>query len=148
MFASKIMNTSKVIYLGELRTNAQHLQSQNTIVTDAPIDNQGKGEAFSPTDLAATSLASCMLTVIGIYAQANGIEMKGSEATVKKIMSSDAPRRIVQIDVFVNIITEHPLDEKHRTIFERTAHTCPVAKSLHPDIFQNIKLSFKSVSEA
>jgi uncharacterized OsmC-like protein len=148
MFASKIMNTSKVIYLGELRTNAQHLQSQNTIVTDAPVDNQGKGEAFSPTDLAATSLASCMLTVIGIYAQSNGIQMKGSEATVKKIMSTDAPRRIVQIDVFVNIITEHPLDEKHRTIFERTAHTCPVAKSLHPDIFQNIKLNFSSVSEA
>jgi uncharacterized OsmC-like protein len=148
MFASKIMNTSKVIYLGELRTNAQHLQSQNTIVTDAPVDNQGKGEAFSPTDLAATSLASCMLTVIGIYAQSNGIQMKGSEAIVKKIMSTDAPRRIVQIDVFVNIITEHPLDEKHRTIFERTAHTCPVAKSLHPDIFQNIKLNFSSVSEA
>ena len=136
MFASKIMNTSKVIYLGELRTNAQHLQSQNTIVTDAPVDNQGKGEAFSPTDLAATSLASCMLTVIGIYAQANGIEMKNSEATVKKIMSTDAPRRIVQIDVNVSILTEHPLDEKHQTIFERTAHTCPVAKSLHPDIFQ------------
>jgi uncharacterized OsmC-like protein len=89
-----------------------------------------------------------MLTVIGIYAQSNGIQMKGSEAIVKKIMSTDAPRRIVQIDVFVNIITEHPLDEKHRTIFERTAHTCPVAKSLHPDIFQNIKLNFSSVSEA
>lgn len=141
------MNTSKVIYLGELRTNAQHLQSQNTIVTDAPIDNHGRGEAFSPTDLAATSLASCMLTVIGIYAQANGIEMAGSEATVKKIMSSDTPRRIVQIDVFVSIKTNVPLDEKHRLIFERTAHTCPVAKSLHPDIVQNIKLSFSSISE-
>ena len=88
------MATSKIIYSGELRTNAVHVSSSNSIVTDAPIDNFGKGEAFSPTDLAATSLASCMLTVLGIYAQNNGINMIGSNAEVTKIMGSEGPRSI------------------------------------------------------
>ena len=97
------MATSKIVYSGELRTNAVHLSSTNSIVTDAPIDNYGKGEAFSPTDLAATSLASCMLTVLGIYAQNNKIDMIGSNAEVTKIMSTEAPRRIIGVDVILEI---------------------------------------------
>ncbi len=137
------MKTSKIIYLGELRTTATHLASNNSILTDAPIDNHGKGEAFSPTDLAATSLASCLLTVIGIYAENNQIDMTNSNAEVKKIMSQEGLRRIVQIDVDVEIVTKSLLDDKQKTIFERIAKTCPVSQSLHPDIIQNIELTFK-----
>lgn len=136
------MATSKVIYSGELRTNAIHLSSNNQIVTDAPIDNHGKGEAFSPTDLAATSLASCMLTVLGIYAQNNGINMVGSNAEVTKIMSTEGPRRIIGIDVLLEIKTTESMDEKQRTILERVAKTCPVSLSLHPDLIQNITVNF------
>lgn len=136
------MKTSNILYLGELRTNATHLDSKNTIITDAPLDNHGKGEAFSPTDLAATSLAACLLTVVGIYAQNNGIDMRKSNATVQKIMSGDAPRRIVQINVDVNFITSVALDVKDQIIFERIAKTCPVSQSLHPDIVQNMVFTF------
>lgn len=139
------MATSNIIYLNELRTNATHLGSGNTIVTDAPKDNHGKGEAFSPTDLTATSLGACMLTVMGIYAQNNGIDMGQSRAEVTKIMSSDTPRRIVGIDVNVTFYTKEPLTEKLQTIFRNIADTCPVAKSLHPDIVQNIVLDFKTL---
>ncbi len=136
------MKTSNILYLGELRTNATHLDSKNTIITDAPLDNHGKGEAFSPTDLAATSLAACLLTVVGIYAQNNGVDMRKSNATVQKIMSGDAPRRIVQINVDVNFITSVALDVKDQIIFERIAKTCPVSQSLHPDIVQNMVFTF------
>lgn len=136
------MKTSNILYLGELRTNATHLASKNTIITDAPLDNHGKGEAFSPTDLAATSLAACLLTVVGIYAQNNGIDMRKSHASVQKIMSGDAPRRIVQINVDVNFITSVALDVKDQIIFERIAKTCPVSQSLHPDIVQNMVFTF------
>jgi putative redox protein len=136
------MATSKIVYSGELRTNAVHISSTNSIVTDAPTDNFGKGEAFSPTDLAATSLASCMLTVLGIYAQNNGIDMIGSNAEVTKIMSSDGPRKIAGIDVMLEIKTKDLLDEKQKTILERVAKTCPVSLSLHPDLKQNIQISF------
>lgn len=136
------MSTSKVIYLGELRASAEHIASGNRIVTDAPVDNHGKGEAFSPTDLAATSLASCMITVLGIHAQSHGIDMKGTEAEVTKIMSKEGPRRIVGIDVDLTIRTTEPMDEKQRVILERVARTCPVSLSLHQDVQQNIKISF------
>jgi uncharacterized OsmC-like protein len=136
------MATSKIVYSGELRTNAVHISSTNSIVTDAPTDNFGKGEAFSPTDLAATSLASCMLTVLGIYAQNNGINMIGSNAEVTKIMSSDGPRKIAGIDVMLEIKTKDLLDEKQKTILERVAKTCPVSLSLHPDLKQKIQISF------
>ena len=136
------MATSKIIYSGELRTNAVHTSSNNSIVTDAPVDNFGKGEAFSPTDLAATSLASCMLTVLGIYAQNNGIDMIGSNAEVTKIMSSEGPRRIAEIDVILEIKTKEVLDDKQKVILERVAKTCPVSLSLHPDLKQNIQISF------
>lgn len=137
-----LMATSKVIYSGELRTNAVHIASQNSIITDAPIDNFGKGEAFSPTDLAATSLASCMLTVLGIYAQNNGINMIGSNAETTKIMNTEGPRRIVGIEVQLEIKTKEILDEKQKLILERVARTCPVSLSLHPDIVQNIVIQF------
>ena len=136
------MSTSKVIYLNDLRTNATHLASNTTIVTDAPVDNHGKGEAFSPTDLAATSLAACMITVLGIHAEKNGINMLGTNAEVTKIMNSEGPRRIVAIDVQLNIVTTEVMDEKQRIILERVAKTCPVSLSLHPDIRQNIQISF------
>ena len=136
------MATSKIVYSGELRTNAVHSSSNNSIVTDAPVDNFGKGEAFSPTDLAATSLASCMLTVLGIYAQNNNINMIGSNAEVTKIMSSEAPRRIIGIDVKLELRTEEELDEKQKVILERVAKTCPVSLSLHPDLKQNVQISF------
>ncbi len=123
--------TSKVTYLGDLRTECTHLQSGNTFITDAPLDNNGKGEAFSPTDTVATGLASCMMTVMGIKARDMAIEMKGTSATVNKIMAAD-PRRIFRIEVTFNF--PFSLDEKSRTILERTANTCPVHYSLHPDI--------------
>jgi putative redox protein len=136
------MNTSKIIYLGDLRTNATHLASNNTIVTDAPVDNHGKGEAFSPTDLMATSLGACLMTVVGIHAEQNEIDMKGSEVQIQKIMSNEGPRRIVKINVNITFKTSDPLNEKQRIIFERIAKTCPVALSLHPDIEQNIMIEF------
>lgn len=136
------MNTSKVIYLGDLRTSAIHLGSNNSIITDAPIDNHGKGEAFSPTDLTVTSLGACLMTVVGIHAQDNNIDMKGSEVNLKKIMSIDSPRRISQIDVDITFKTADELSEKQKMTFERIAKTCPVALSLHPDIYQNIKIKF------
>ncbi|MES2618840.1 MAG: OsmC family protein [Bacteroidota bacterium] len=138
------MPTSNILYLNELRTKSVHIASGSEITTDAPKDNHGKGEAFSPTDLTANSLGACMLTVIGIYAQNNGIDMTGSSAEITKIMNTEGPRRIVGIDVDLNILTTEPLDEKHQTIFINTANTCPVARSLHPDIKQNIVVSFRT----
>ena len=123
--------TSIVTYLGELRTESRHLQSGNTYITDAPLDNNGKGEAFSPTDTVATGLANCMMTVMGIKAHDLGVDMKGTKATVNKIMAAD-PRRISKIEVTFDL--PFKADEKTRTILERTANTCPVHYSLHPDI--------------
>ncbi|MDC7993993.1 OsmC family protein [Altibacter sp. HG106] len=125
------MSTSKVTYLGELRTECEHLRSGNKYITDAPIDNQGKGEAFSPTDTVATGLANCMLTVMGIKARDMEVSLSGSTATVTKSMASN-PRRISKIEVVLQLPKE--TSEKHRTLLERTANTCPVHYSLHPDI--------------
>lgn len=127
--------TSKVTYLGELRTECTHLQSGNTFITDAPLDNNGKGEAFSPTDTVATGFATCMMTVMGIKARDMGIDMKGATASVKKIMSAD-PRRISRIEVTFDL--PFAANEKDRKILERTAMTCPVHYSLHPDIEKEI----------
>ena len=132
------MTTSKVTYQGDLRTTAIHLQSNNEIITDAPIDNQGKGETFSPTDLLATSLASCMLTIIGIKARDMDIDIAGSTAEVTKIMAAN-PRRVSEVHIVMTFAQE--LDEKTLKIFYNTALTCPVANSLHPDITQNLVFS-------
>ena len=129
------MTTSTVQYQGNLRTQALHLQSNNQIITDAPTDNQGKGEAFSPTDLLATSLASCMLTIIGIKARDMEIDLAGTTAEVTKVMAAD-PRRVSEIHIIVTFNKE--LDDRTQTIFYNTALTCPVANSLHPDITQNL----------
>ena len=125
------MSTARVTYLGDLRTECEHLKSGNKYITDAPTDNHGKGEAFSPTDTVATGLANCMLTVMGIKANNLQIDLKGSTATVTKTMASN-PRRISKIEVVFNLPSF--LEEKHKKILEKTASTCPVHYSLHPDI--------------
>ena len=126
---------SKVIYEGELRTQATHLASGKTIYTDAPLDNQGKGEAFSPTDLVATALASCMLTIMGIVARRDGIMIEGAVAEVEKIMAKD-PRRIGEIKI--KFFFKHIIEDKDRVKLERAARTCPVSGSLHQDLKENI----------
>lgn len=130
------MPTSKILYLGELRTQATHLQSGTEIITDAPIDNHGKGEAFSPTDLTATSLGSCAMTVMGIAARREEIDFTGSEVEVTKVMSTELPRKIVKIEVNFTMQTPEELSEEIKQKYIRIAHTCPVAQSLHPDLVQ------------
>lgn len=127
--------TSIVNYLGKLRTESVHISSNDMILTDAPTDNNGKGEAFSPTDLVATSLSSCILTVIGIISKRIKYDLINTKSSVKKIMSNN-PRRIVEI--VVKIEFSQSADSKTRSIIEKTALNCPVSKSLHPDIKQNI----------
>ncbi len=130
------MSTSKVTYLGNLRTECEHLKSGNTYITDAPLDNQGKGEAFSPTDTVATGLANCMLTVMGIKARDLGVVLDGSTALVTKIMAS-SPRRISKIDIEMSLPSG--VSEKQRKILENTGNTCPVHHSLHPEIEKQIQ---------
>ncbi len=125
------MSTAKVTYLGNLRTENEHLKSGNKFITDAPTDNNGKGEAFSPTDTVATGLANCMITMMGIKARDMQINMDGTAAIVTKTMAAD-PRRISKIEVVLNFPSG--IDEKSRKILENTARTCPVHYSLHPDI--------------
>lgn len=125
------MSTSKVTYIGNLRTENEHLKSGNTFITDAPIDNNGKGEAFSPTDTVATGLANCMITVMGIKARDMKVNMDGTTAMVTKTMAAD-PRRISKIEVILHFPSG--IDEKSRKILENTGRTCPVMQSLHPDI--------------
>ena len=132
------MITSTVKYPGELRTEATHVKSGNTIITDAPTDNHGKGEAFSPTDLVATALASCMISIMGIVSMKEGItKADGATAEVTKVMYAD-PRRIGEIHVTVTM-PKLNYSEKEKKMYEHAAFTCPVAKSLHPDIKQEIK---------
>jgi uncharacterized OsmC-like protein len=134
------MATSKVTYLGELRTSSIHLQSGSEIISDAPVDNNGKGAAFSPTDTVANGLASCMFTVMGIKAQDLGVDFSGSTAEVTKIMAAE-PRRVSEI--YVTFTMNLAADEKTKTILERTAMTCPVFYSLHPDIKKEIVFNWK-----
>ncbi len=134
------MITSTVEYLGELRTQAKHLQSGNTIITDAPTDNHGRGEAFSPTDLVATALASCMISMIGIKLLDSDKDVKGATAKVTKVMYSE-PRRIGEIHVQLHI-PDNGFTDKEKQILINAAHACPVAKSLHPDIKQVIEITF------
>jgi uncharacterized OsmC-like protein len=133
--------TSKVFYNGELRTTCTHLQSGQSIITDAPTDNNGRGEAFSPTDLTATSLATCMITVMGIKARANDWNIDGAILEVTKVMASE-PRRISEIHIRL-IMPAQSFDDKTRKILENTGRTCPVALSLHPDIKQLISFEWQ-----
>lgn len=132
--------TSKVTYLGNLRTESEHIKSGNSYITDAPTDNNGKGEAFSPTDTVATGLASCMLTVMGIKARDMNVDMSGTTAEVTKTMASN-PRRISKIKVVLNFPFE--ADSKTKKILEHTAKTCPVHFSLHPDIERDITFNWQ-----
>ncbi len=132
--------TSKVTYNGKLRTTATHLKSGNTIITDAPTDNHGKGETFSPTDLVATALASCMLTVMGIKADSLGVDTDGASAEITKVMASD-PRRIAEIKVRIKMPAA--LSDKHRKILEHTARTCPVTNSLSEKTVQETEFVYE-----
>lgn len=132
------METSRVIYTGDLRTEATHVKSGQIIITDAPTDNQGKGEAFSPTDLVATALASCMISVMGIVAMKEGItQTDGAVAEVTKVMYAD-PRRIGEIHIKLTM-PKNNFSDKEKKIYEHSAYTCPVAKSLSPDLKQIIE---------
>ena len=133
------MITSKIIYKNNLRTEAQHIASGQKIITDAPLDNNGKGEAFSPTDLVATALASCMITIMAIAAEKNGINISETSASVKKIMGTN-PRTIS--DVVIDIKMSKDLALKDRKRLEKAALACPVHKSLHPDMNKEITFSY------
>jgi putative redox protein len=131
--------TSKVIYLGNLRTAATHLRSGSIIETDAPVDNQGKGERFSPTDLVATALATCIVTTIAILAPS--INIDGAECTVEKIMVSN-PRKIGEIVVNIDFPMSGPYTDEEKKRLEHIAVTCPVHQTLHPDCKRTIKFNW------
>lgn len=133
------MATVETIYLGDLRTEATHVRSGNKVITDAPVDNHGKGEAFSPTDLVAAALGSCMLTLMDQAAERLGVSIKGTKVEITKVMAVE-PRRIGEIVIDFYLPARY--SEKEQTIIERAAHTCPVAKSLHPDLKQNIMFRY------
>ena len=132
--------TSTVTYLGELRTEATHLLSGTKIITDAPPDNQGRGEAFSPTDLCATSMASCMITIMGISARNHGLDITGTHATINKIMAAN-PRRIARIEIKVTM-PKNGFDDIQRKTLEAAARACPVAFSLEAGIEQVIEFEW------
>jgi putative redox protein len=134
------MITSKIKYLGDLRTECTHLQSGNVIVTDAPCDNQGKGEAFSPTDLLATSLGACILTIMGIKARDHSIDIIGTKVEITKIMASD-PRRVAEV-VVEFFFPNKPYTPEEKTFIESLAGTSPVPLSLHPDLKQTIRFNW------
>ena len=133
------MSRANIVYQNNLRTEAEHIASGEKIITDAPVDNNGKGEAFSPTDLVATALGSCMITIMAISANKYDIDMSGTNASVKKIMGSD-PRRISEISIDINM--NKNIEEKDRKRLERSALTCPVHKSLHPDLEKKIRFIY------
>jgi putative redox protein len=134
------MATIESIYLGELRTEATHVFSGTQLITDAPLDNQGKAETFSPSDLLTASLGSCMMTIMGIAAREHGINIDGTKCSLVKIMGTD-PRRVVEIQVVLTF-PNSAYTEKEKAILERSALTCPVAKSLHPDLVQNVRFVY------
>lgn len=133
--------TASVIYKGDLRCECTHLQSGTIIETDAPTDNRGKGERFSPTDTVCVALATCIITTMGIKAADMQIDLTGTRIDVKKHMLAD-PRRIGQIDVALHFPATLQLDEKDKTILQRTGDNCPVAKSLHPDLKMNVSYNW------
>ena len=133
------MAAVETTYLGELRTEATHVQSGSKILTDAPTDNHGKGEAFSPTDLVAAALGSWMMTLMGIAARTQGVDIVGTRLSITKVMSAD-PRRIGEIIIDIRFPGE--MAPKARTVLERAAATCPVARSLHPDCKQTVRFHY------
>ncbi len=136
------MPSFEVKYISDLRTEMTHLQSGTVVITDAPVDNQGKGEAFSPTDLVSSALCSCMLTIMGITAREHKFSIDGANARVTKMMASD-PRRIAEVVIEIDF-PDFPYSIKHKKIIEHISKTCPVAFSLHPELKQTIQLNFKN----
>jgi putative redox protein len=134
------METIRTKYIGDLRTEAVHIKSGVKIITDAPTDNQGKGESFSPSDLLAASLTSCILTIMGIVAGRNNINISGTDAKTTKIMAND-PRRVIEVKVDIQF-PENNFSDKEKKLLENAAFTCPVAKSLHSDIAQTITFNY------
>ncbi len=134
------METIKISYLGDLRTQAKHLASGKELITDAPIDNHGKGEAFSPTDLLCSSLGSCMITLMGIACNTHHLSIKGLSAKVTKVMVSN-PRRVGEIVVEVSM-PKIKYTDKEKIILERAALTCPVYLSLHTDVKKTVSFVY------
>ena len=133
------MSDINITYDGDLRTTATHLKSGSVITTDAPIDNRGKGEEFSPTDLFATALGACMLTIMGITADAHGFKIDGSEIKINKVMGR-SPRRVGHIKVVIDICGD--LADKQKQLLIKAAHHCPVSKSIHEDIKEEVIFNF------
>ena len=133
------MNTFKIKYLGNLRTSSSHLDSGSVINTDAPKDNHGLGEAFSPTDMVCSALASCILTIMAIAVEKNNVDIKGTKAMVKKTMGNN-PRRIARIEI--DIIFPKVYDTKTKTILERAAYNCPVHHTLSESVEKNISFKY------
>jgi putative redox protein len=138
------MVTSEVVYVGELSTEATHLRSSSTLTTDAPVDNNGLGRTFSPTDLLATSLASCMLTIMGIRANESGLDISGTKAEVTKIMASN-PRRVAEVKVDLTIV-DRDLTEIQKKVLEKAARTCPVALSLNESLVQSGSFTYRKLN--
>lgn len=137
------MATIHIEYLGDLRTDCRHRQSGTHINTDAPTDNQGRGEAFSPTDLVANALGTCIITTMAIFARRDGVELRGSTLEVTKIMTTQPPRRIARIEIALTLRTADSLTDEVRARLEKIAHTCPVAISLHPDLEQAVSINWE-----
>ena len=137
------MKQMEVEYLGSLRTQGTHLKSGIQIITDAPVDNNGKGEAFSPTDLTAFSLASCIITTMGIQANKNGWLLDGIHAEVEKIMTATAPRKIAGVRVKLTFPASAPKESETRVLLKTIAETCPVGLSLHPDLKQEVEFVYQ-----
>jgi putative redox protein len=133
--------TSTVVYEGGLRTVCEHLRSGSAIETDAPVDNNGKGERFSPSDLVATALGSCMLTIMGMRAETMNVDIKGVKIEVEKFMKSE-PRRISGINLTFHFPDSLVLNERQQQILQKAAETCPVKYSIHPDIELNINFNW------
>ncbi|HKK69332.1 MAG TPA: OsmC family protein [Bacteroidales bacterium] len=134
------MITSKIEYLGNLRTKNEHVQSGNKLITDAPTDNHGKGEAFSPTDLMSTSLVNCIFTIMGIKSDEAGFSIKGAKAEMEKIMAAN-PRRVAEIKINFDF-SMLELNEQQKSLIESIPAISPVALSLHPDVKQTVNLQF------
>ncbi|MFQ3577101.1 MAG: OsmC family protein [Cytophagales bacterium] len=134
------MITISSTYLGELRVESTHVKSGNSLHTDAPIDNHGKGETFSPTDLMCTALASCMMTIMGIEANKLGIDLKGTTLKTTKYMSV-SPRKVSKVKIDIEVHNPN-ISEAHQDLLRHAALTCPVALSLHPDLVQEVEIKF------
>jgi putative redox protein len=136
------MPTIETIYPGDLRTEATHILSGNMLLTDAPPDNQGRGEYFSPTDLVATALGSCMTTIMGIAAKTHGFNIDGTKLVITKIMTTEPPRKISEIVIDITFPMNYP--DKVKKIIDFSVKNCPVALSLHPDLIQRVTVHYPS----